>query len=237
MTIPKIEYLLLEIEIPSLKKMIKVRQMLAKEEKLLLMAKSSPDETKNIDIQQAIKQVITNCIVTANIDVDSLTMFDIEFLFIKLRAFSATNILKLSYIDNDDNETHNFEVDLNKVDIKWPEKVVETLKVDNNLSIKLKYPDARLYTSPEFLKATNGNEAAELLMINCIDKVYDTETYVMSSEEMKTFINSLPSRVYSEMYEYIFNMPSVFYEIKYQNKNQKERSIKLQTLSEFFTLV
>src|SRR5277367_3022079 len=122
--LPKIKHAMIELEVPSTKQKIKVRQMLAREEKLLLMAKSSPEETpeekasKNIDIQNAIKQVINNCIVTSGVNIEKFALFDLEFLYLRLRGFSTSHILKVGYTDNEDEKDYNFEIDLNKLEIK-----------------------------------------------------------------------------------------------------------------------
>ena len=242
--LPKIKHAMIELEVPSTKQKIKIRQMLAREEKILLMAKSEPDATdeqktsKAIDIQNAVKQIINNCIVTTGIDVDTFALFDLEYLFLRLRGFSTVNIVKVGYTDNDDNKDYNFEVDLNKLDIKWPDKIINEIKIDDTIRLHLKWPDASLYTNKELLEATSGNEAAEYLIVNCIKNITDGEQVIEGGVgEMKEFLNELPVNAYSQLYDHVFNMPKVYHEFNYVNGNGKDRKIVLSSLADFFTFL
>lgn len=226
-----------DVEIPSTKQMIKMRQQTAAEEKLLLMAKEATVETRAIDIQNAIKQVLNNCIVTPNIDVEKFTFFDLSYLFIKLRAVSVNRIIKVSFVDKDDETSHTYDIDLDKVIVKYPETTLDKIKVDDNIQINLKYPDASLYINQDFLGAKTVTEAVEYLMINCIASIANQDSMeVLTPEEMKTFVGSLPLPVYKQISEYVDKMPTVFYEISYVNKNGKDRKIVLDTLNDFFML-
>ena len=112
MSLPKIEYPIHLINIPSINKKIKFRPFLVKEEKLLLMAKESDNLADNL---LATKQVINNCCLEP-LDINKLAIFDLEYIFLKLRALSVDNMVKLSYVDNEDNKTYTFDVDLNEVE-------------------------------------------------------------------------------------------------------------------------
>jgi len=113
MSLPKIDYPLYNISIPSLRKTYRFRPFLVKEEKILLMAKESKNQS---DIFSAIKQVATNCCVD-NIDLNKLPLYDLEYIFLKLRSFSVDNIIKISYKDLEDEKIYDFNVDLNEVEI------------------------------------------------------------------------------------------------------------------------
>ena len=107
MALPKITHPTSDVTIPSNKKKIRIRPLLVREEKILLMAKETKDET---DILVALKQVVNNCIITPNIDINDFTIFDLEYLFIKIRCFSIGNITNVAYVDNEDEKTYNFSV-------------------------------------------------------------------------------------------------------------------------------
>ena len=244
MSLPRIKHSFIELEVPSTKQKIRIRQMLAREEKILLMAKSAPEETdeqkasKTVDIQNAVIQIINNCIITTGIDVHKFTLFDLEYLFLRLRGFSTANIVKVEYQDNDDNQDYKFEIDLNKIDVKWPEKIIDQIKVDGTIDLNLKYPDASLYTNKQLLEAKSGNEAAEYLIVNCIKNVTDEGKVIEPNpEEWKEFLDELPIEAYSKLYDHIFNMPKVYHEFKYTNANGKDRKIVLSSLSDFFTFL
>ena len=98
MALPKIQHPLFDCVVPSTNKKIKIRPMLVKEEKILLMAKQANDRSDQIN---ALKQVVNNCIAET-LDIDNLALFDLEYIFTKIRAASVSNTVKLSYKDNED---------------------------------------------------------------------------------------------------------------------------------------
>ena len=106
MSLPKINYPLFDVVIPSTQQKAVFRPFLVKEEKILLIAQQSGNDT---EIIRAIKQILVNCLQDT-IDVDSLAVFDLEYLFLKLRAKSVNNIVKLSYRDTEDDTIYDFKV-------------------------------------------------------------------------------------------------------------------------------
>ena len=104
MVLPVIEAVIETVKIPSTKAEITIKQMLAKDQKLLLVAKADAgdDEQKSIAVLKAIKQVVQNCLVTPGIDVEQLALFDVEYLFIKLHELSVSNIVEVAYRDNEE---------------------------------------------------------------------------------------------------------------------------------------
>ena len=122
MALPKFNYPTTLIENPSNKKKYTFRPMLVKDEKLLLMAKASEVTT---DILSAIKQVVSNCVLDNDLDVDTLPLYVLEYLFIKLRAFSVGDKINVSYRDFEDNKLYEFEIDLSAVTIRAPEETYD----------------------------------------------------------------------------------------------------------------
>ena len=109
--LPKIQYPVHTIIVPSTKKKVNFRPFLVKEEKILLMAKESE---KDSDILMAVKQIVNNCSTDPKFDVNSLSIFDLEYIFLKLRAASVDNTIKISYKDLEDDKVYDFEIDLLK---------------------------------------------------------------------------------------------------------------------------
>ena len=235
MTLPKVAHPIFETNIPSTKKKIKFRPMLVKEEKILLMAKETDDENA---ILSAIKQVVNNCLLD-DTDVDRLPIFDLEYLFIKLRANSVSNKTSIALIDAEDNLQYDFEVDLEKVEVKFPDKVDNVVKVNDEVSVVMKYPEAALYDDKELLESW-GIEAIDLTIIRSIDKIfvgdsaYDVKT--IDKAELKEFIENLPINVYDNIKKFFDSVPYLYYKIEYKNKLGNERFMELTTLKDFFTL-
>lgn len=238
MPLPKISHPLFDVTIPSNNKTIKIRPMLVKEEKILLMAKSGGDPK---DALNAVKQVVNNCIIDEKIDVDNLTTFDIEYLFLKIRAYSINNISKVAYIDSEDEETYNFEVDLDEVTMHFPEGIDKKIKVNDDITVVMKYAPASLMTNEDFTKI-DVNKYFDMLIAYCVDKIYEGDEEFdlkdISKEELQKYLEEEFDPVsYDKMRKFVVNMPRLHYEIKYTNSKGTERKILLTSLVDFFTFV
>lgn len=236
MALPKISHPLFDVIIPSTKKKLKIRPMLVKEEKILLMAKTSEDEK---GILAAITQVVNNCIVDSDVNIDNLATFDIEYLFLRIRSVSVSNISKVSYKDNSDNKVYDFEVELDKVEVKFPEKIEKNIKITEDMGIIMKYPEASLYSDEEFLNST-PEEFVETLVARCIDKVYDGDQMFdlksFTKKEVDEFIEQLDVNTYDKVKTFFSQLPRLYYKIEYKNSKGEEREIPMTTLNDFFTL-
>lgn len=233
--LPKITHPTTDVTIPSTKKKVRVRPLLVKEEKILLMAKESNDE---LDVFSALKQVVNNCIVTPNIDVNDMTIFDLEYLFIKIRSFSVSNITNVSYVDGEDEKIYNFAVDLDKLEVIFPEKINNNIKINDEISISLKYPSARLYDDKEFLKKID-NDMIEHMVLACLDKIFIKDEMhdfkEMSNDEIMQFLEELPLKTYDLIKSFFNNMPYMLHTIEYKNSLGNDRKIILSSLTDFFT--
>jgi len=231
--LPKIQHPIFEFNIPSLNKKFHFRPFLTKEEKILLIAKSSEDKT---EILRAIKQIINNCSLD-NLDIDKLAMFDIEYLFLQLRSVSVNNIVKVSYRDNEDNEIYDFDVDLSKIEVIIP-KVEKKIMVDKNVGILMRYAPASIVDEMDFTKIEN--DLLFDIILKCIDSIFDKEevydpaTY--TKEELESFLDNCGIKVLEKIQEFLQNAPRMKYEIDYTNKNGNSRKIVLDSLTDFFTL-
>lgn len=235
MALPKISHPIFELTLPSTKQTIRYRPFLVKEEKILLTAQASGEPQ---DIILSIRQVINNCILTEGIDIEDLTTFDLEYLFIKIRAKSVNNIISLTYRDLEDDKRYDVEVDLDQIEMKEDPTHTNLVDVGNGLSLTMRYPKADIASS---LKAVDGElDVFFEVLKNCIATINDGEqTYVTSdysSEEMDEFIQSLDVNAFKKIQEFFSTMPKLYYEVKYTNSLGKEKTIPLTTLNDFFTL-
>jgi len=234
MALPKIEHPVFTLKVPSTQKNVKFRPFLVKEEKLLLMAKASEQEA---DLLQAIKQVVNNCAID-KIDIDKFSLFDIEYLFLRIRAQSVNNIVSVSYKDFEDNNIYDFDIDLNEVEVQFPETVDKTIQITDKVGIVMKYPDASLYNDKEFLQS--GDEAFYQLILRCIEKFYDADGVYSAKnvpmKEIEDFVENLDVKTFDKVRDFMTSQPKLHYEIKYKNTLGNERKIELSTLTDFFTL-
>jgi hypothetical protein len=235
MPLPKIKHPIHEFTIPSIRKKELFRPFLVREEKILLIAKASGDQG---DILRAVKQVVNNCAINKSFDIDKIAIFDVEYLFLRLRAVSINNMVKVSYIDNEDTEVYDFEIDLLKIEVKFPEKVDQIIKVDDKITIVMKHPPASLFDDKDF--ANSGEDVFYELILRCIDKIYEGDDVYdpseYSREEIEEFLNDLDVDVFEKIQTFMSNMPKLYHRIEYKNKNQKDRVIELTSLADFFML-
>lgn len=233
-SLPKIDYPILNIKIPSMKKEFMFRPFLVKEEKLLLMAKESGADS---DIFVAIKQVVQNCCLDKKFDVDSIPIFDLEYIFIKLRSFSIDNVVKISYRDDEDKKVYEFEVNLEDVKVEIPKKIDNVVKINEKVGLIMKYPSASLYSDDEFLKLEKDHLFE--LILRCVDKIYEEdevyEAKDFTKEDLAEFLENLNVKVFEKIHEFLLNTPKIKHVIKYNNETGKEKQIVLSSLNDFFT--
>ena len=234
MSLPKISYPVHTIQIPSTKKNAKFRPFLVKEEKLLLMAKESQN---NADILKSIKQIVNNCCLDDNFDDKKITIFDLEYLFIKLRAFSVDNVVKVSYRDEEDNQNYDFEIDLEEVKIDFPEKNNNNIKISDKFGILMKYPSASLYEDTDFLNL--DKDYLFELIVRCIDKIYEGDNVFeaknYSTKELGDFLENLDSKSFVSIQNFLMNSPKLLHVLHYKNSLGKDKQITLSSLNDFFT--
>ena len=234
MALPKLTYPTFELTLPSTKQLLKMRPFLVKEEKILLIAQQTEDAR---EVLNAIRQVIHNCVV-GEFDVSKLTTFDLEYVFIKLRARSINNIIKLTYRDNEDNQSYGVECNLDDVQIVYPEGHNSLIQVSDSISIQMKYPsvDIMQTLNPDL----NESEIFFALLANCIDEIVESGNHYKVSEapkeELDEFIASLDVNSFQKIQEFFQTMPKIKHELKYTNSLGHERVIVLDNINDFFTL-
>ena len=235
MPLPKISHPTFELKLPSTQEVIKYRPFLVKEEKLLLIAQSSGDQA---DIVNAIRQVINNCILSKEVDVEQFTTFDLEYLFLKIRSKSVNNIITLTYKDLEDEQKYEVEINLDDIEIKETETHTNKIAITEDTGLIMRYPRADLNNM--LTEADEEMDVFFTILEYCIEKVYDSQdVYIFadtSDEEKDEFISSLNVETFKKIQDFFATMPKLYYEAKYTNSLGKEKVIPLTTLNDFFTL-
>lgn len=225
------------VNVPSTMKDIVMRPMVVRDDKLLLIAKE--DTNPGPAILQAIKQVITNCMaMQLPVDIDELTIFDLEWIFIKLRAQSVSNVVKASFTDKEDDKTYDFQINLDDVKMKYPENPPPTtIKASPMVELHLRYPRASLYGDNEFLNSTEKSVMDVFIksVIGSIVSPTGSETLKDATpDEVQEFLDSLPIPTREAIIKFLTEQPTVYYEIKYTNSKGTDRTIEFRTLNDFF---
>ena len=230
MALPKIKHPTHSITIPSTQKKVNFRPFTVQEEKLLLMAKSSEDTD---DIINTVKQVIQNCIIEP-IDVEKLAIFDIEYIFIKLRAKSVGEVVDLDYTDPENNENIKFKINLDDIEVKITEGHTNKFPLFENIGVVMRYPTLEEIKAVE---EAGKDEAVFTMLLKCIDKIYDDDTVYddYTEKELHDFINTLPMESMTEIQKFFETMPSVEHTVILKNKNGETKEVVLKGINSFFT--
>lgn len=235
MALPKLMHPTFELTVPSTKKTCKFRPFLVKEEKLLLMAKQSGEQ---IDIVNVLKQVINNCDIESVVDVSQLSSFDIEYLFLKLRAKSINNMIELSYTDYEDDQNYKFTINVDDVEIQYNEEHNNIIKLTEESGIVMKYPNMDLMA--KVLEEQNINNLLFFMIKGCMDQYFDGDKIEYfkdyKQEEVDEFVEHLPATVIKDFEKFFDTMPKLYHKLEYTNSKGTERVIELRTLDDFFTL-
>ena len=238
MPLPKISTPTYELELPSTGKKIKYRPFLVREEKLLVIALESED-TKQITT--AIKNVIKNCIHSRGVEVESLPTFDIEFLFLNIRAKSLGEEIEVNIICPDD-ETTTVPVMINvdEIQVQKQKEHTNKIKLDDTLMMEMKYPslDQFIQSNFDFTERNQLEQSFELIS-SCVDKIYSEEEAWDSSDvtkgEIIEFLEQMNSSQFKEIETFFETMPKLAHTIKVKNPNTKvTSSVTLEGLSSFF---
>jgi len=240
MPLPKIATPTYELILPSTEKKITYRPFLVKEEKLLIIAQQSEDPEQ---ITNAIKTVIKNCIITRGVKVEQLSSFDIEYLFLNLRARSIGEIIEVMIVCPDDNET-KVKVEINIDDIKFkpnPEHSKD-IKLDDTLTLRMRYPSLSQFLKNNFNLSENevGVEDTFEIIASCIDTVYSDDTVWAADEctdkELMQFIESLSPKHFKMIQKFFDTMPELTHEVEVFNpKTEIKSKYTIEGLSNFFT--
>lgn len=231
MALPKLASAKYELTLPSNGEKVEFRPFLVKEEKLLLMAQSAGGEKDQI---RAIKDIINNC-TFGKVDANTLPFFDLEYVFLQLRAKSVGEKTKISVTCPDDKET-KVQVEINLADIKCVTNVEHNNKIElgDGIGIMMKYPMIDIMAAQ-----SDKPEAAFEIIKNCVDSIYDAENVTdrkdMDEKELNEFIESMTHEQFEKMNNFFTTMPRVKEEVKVKNPNTGvESTVVLEGMASFF---
>lgn len=222
-----------EILQPSQNKTLIFRPYLVREEKILLVAQSGNDK----DVIRAITQILSNCSVNDDLNIDTLTTFDLEYMFLKLRSKSVNNIISLEYRDLEDEKIYKFEIDLDELEMVEDEGHSKKIEIGENTGIIMKYPYISITeNAPD---VDDPVVLMDYLITNCIDSIYDNDsTYKVADytpEEIHEFVDDLDINSYEKIKNFFDTMPKMYKLLEYTNEKGTTRKIELKNLTDFFT--
>ena len=236
MALPKLTTPTYELEIPSTDAKIKYRPFLVKEEKILMMAMETKKES---DIVQAVKEIVSECTFN-KINLGTMPMFDVEYIFLNIRSKSVGEVSKLKLLCPDDEKTYaDVELDLNEVKVQVGDNHTNKIALGNGMGMIMKYPTIDSF-SETGIKDINPGNMLEVIS-TCIlqifekkgEKVYDTKD--QTQKEVEEFIESLNTKQFKDVQQFFETMPKLKHEITIKNpKTKKESKVTLTGLNDFF---
>ena len=238
MALPIVETPRYELTLPSQETKVQYRPFLVKEEKILYVALESGDEK---EMQTATKEILKS-VTFDKLNVEELPTFDVEYIFLQVRAKSVGEVAKFKIICPDDKETYgDVEVDLSKVEVEVDDAHSNNVVLDEKrkLGVVMKYPNMKVLYSQEF-KSLKYEDIISLI-IGCVEYIYEGEkNYPVSEstqEELKDFFESLPQEQFGKIRKFFESMPRLRHETKVKNpKTGVESKITFSGLQDFFGL-
>ena len=239
MPLPKVNTPTYELVLPSTNKKIKYRPFLVREEKILIMALETEDVKQ---ITSSVIEILNACILTRGIKIEKLATFDLEYLFLNVRAKSVGESIDVNVTCPDDNKTTvEVKVDIDSIKIIKSKNHKDTVKLDDTLSLKLNYPSIEQFIENNFESSKGGEVTNTLDMItSCIDMIYSDEESWNASEtskkDLEEFVEQLNTKQFRVIEGFFDTMPKLSHSIKVKNpKTDVESTVVLEGLAAFFS--
>ncbi len=240
MPLPKISTPTYELVLPSTGKKIKYRPFLVREEKILILALESEDSKQ---VTTSIKSILKSCISTRGIKIDDLPTFDIEYLFLNIRGKSVGESLDLMVTCPDDGVTQvPVKLFIDEIEIKKDPNHTKDIKIDENLTLRLKYPSLDQFIQNNFDMDTSDDAGLEQsfdVIAGSIDLVYNEEESWAAADctkkELKQWVEQLNTNQFKKIEEFFTTMPKLSHTLTIKNpKTEVESEVTLEGLASFF---
>ena len=236
MALPKLNTPTYELEVPSTDEKIKYRPFLVKEEKILLMAMESKD---NAQIINAVKDIVSSC-TFEKLNVATMPMFDMEYIFLNIRAKSVGEVSKLKILCPDDKKTYaSVELDLTKVEVQVGDDHTNKIELTDDMGMIMTYPTIDSFLESG-IETVNANNMLDIIG-NCVLQIYEQkgekvyQAKDQTKKELTEFIESMNSGQFRKLQSFFDTMPKLKHTIKVKNpKTKKTSDVTLSGLNDFF---
>ncbi len=239
MPLPKINTPTYELVIPSTGKKVRYRPFLVREEKILILALETEDMTQ---ITNAIVEILTECILTKGVKIMELATFDIEYIFLNVRAKSVGEVIDVQVTCPDDGATQiQTEINIDDIKVQKDKKHTNLIKLDDKLSMKMQYPSIKQFVENNFEVQNTTNVDQSLGMITaCIEQVYsEDESWTatdFSGDELKDFVEQMNTKQFKNIENFFTTMPKLSHKVTVKNpKTKVESDVVLEGLASFFS--
>ena len=237
MALPQVNTPTYELAVPSTDEKIKYRPFLVKEEKILLIAMESQEQS---GILSAVKNIVKSC-TFEKFNVDKAPIFDVEYIFLNIRAKSVGEISTVNLRCPDDNETYVLtEIDLTKVEVEMDKGHTNKIELTEEMGMVMTYPTLELFSDFDGVTAVNATNMIDIIAA-CIVQIYDKkgeeifEAKDSTKQELIDFVEQLNSTQFKDLQKFFDTMPKLTHTVKIENpKTKKKSEIVLSGLNDFF---
>ena len=236
MALPKVTAPTYELELPSSGKKVKYRPFLVKEEKILLIAMDSKDDKQ---ITQAVIDTLGACIITRGVKPSSLPSFDLEYVFLKIRAASVGEVVTLNVTCLDDNKTQvSHDLNLSDVEVFKPEGHDPKVMITDKVGVIMKYPSIEHFINTGLADKGDAIDGLDFI-VSCVDQIFDgeevTEAKECTKKELANFVESMTQEQFDKLSKFFETMPKLQHTFKVKNpKTKKESEYTISGLQSFF---
>ena len=235
MALPQVSLPTYELEVPSTGKKIKYRPFVVKEEKILLLALESGDDKQ---IEDAVRTLLKNCI-QSRVKLEDLAIFDLEYIFLNIRAVSVGEVVEMLLTCEDDGETQiRYNLNLTEVQVSKSEGHDSKIMLSDTMGVIMKYPSFEEFVKVSIIGKDTSSEVIDI-MARCVDQIFDGEDVYDSSttskKEFVQFIEGLTNKQFEDVQSFFSEMPQLKHEIKLKNPNTGvDNEFVIQGLTNFF---
>lgn len=237
MPLPKLSTPTYELEIPSTGKKIKYRPFLVKEEKILLLAMETEDERQ---MATAVKTILSNCIQTPRFKIDTLALFDIEYIFLNIRGKSVGESVELNITCPDDGVTVvPIEIDLDDIKVQKSKEHSNIIELSDDVSVVMKYPSMDLFIKNNMKDSTSEVDDVFEIASMCIDQVVEGEDVYesanFSKKEILEFLDSMDTKQFVKVQNFFETMPKLSHTVNIKNPTTGvNNEVVIEGLASFF---
>jgi len=236
MALPQVVLPTYELEIPSNGKKIKYRPFVVKEEKLLLLALETNDEKK---IEDATRTLLKNCI-QSRVKLEDLASFDLEYIFLNIRAVSVGEVVEMLLTCEDDGETQvRYNLNLTDVKVSKPEGHSNKIMLSDTMGVIMKYPSFGEFVKTSIIGQAPTADGVVEIIAGCIDQIFDNEDVYDSSttskKEFIEFVEGFTNKQFEDVQKFFEDAPVLEHVIKVKNPNTGvENTFTISGLANFF---
>ena len=233
MALPKLDTPVYELEQPSTGETIKYRPFLVKEQKTLMLAQESEDDKQ---IRDALGSLISNC-TFESIDPYKVPIFDIEFLFLRIRGKSVGEKIDVSLLCPDDNETRvNKSINLEEIGVNMKVGHTNEIEITDKIKMIMRYPTI---SDMEDIDDVAQLGSVFPMILRCVHEIHDGEKIYnrvdMSEKDLEEFIDSLTGDQFEGLTEFFDTMPKVQHSVEVTNpKTKKKGEVVIEGIQSFF---